>query len=71
MVIIIWWFLLIDIYIACVSNAHQGWMNNFIVCAKNHFIAIVSTIVETDNPEKECEAGLALLGPILEKYYYY
>jgi Rab GDP dissociation inhibitor len=31
------------------------------------YIAIVSTIVETSNPEKEVEAGLALLGQIQEK----
>lgn len=35
---------------------------------RTFFVAIVSTLVETDNPEKECEAGLALLGPILEKF---
>ena len=51
-----------DIYVASVSHAHN-------VCAKNMFVAIVSTIVETANPEKEVEAGLALLGPIQEKYY--
>lgn len=52
--------LLIDIYVACVSSAHS-------VCAKDYYIAIVSTIVETDSPERECDAGLNLLGPILEK----
>ncbi|KAI8920455.1 GDP dissociation inhibitor [Entophlyctis helioformis] len=50
-----------DIYVAAVSSAHS-------VCAKDYFVAIVSTIVETDRPEKECEPGLALLGPILEKF---
>lgn len=49
-----------DIYVASVSAAHN-------VCAKEYFVAIVATIVETDNPEKECEAGLALLGPIQER----
>ena len=46
---------------ASVSAAHN-------VCAKDYFVAIVSTIVETDNPEKECEPGLALLGPIQERF---
>lgn len=50
-----------DIYIACVSFAHN-------VAAKDHYIAIVSTIVETASPEKEVEAGIALLGPVLEKF---
>lgn len=50
-----------DIYVAAVSAAHS-------VCAKDYYIAIVSTIVETDKPEKECEPGLALLGTIAERY---
>src|SRR5271170_663859 len=51
----------VDIYIAEVSSAHN-------VCAKNHYLAIVSTIVETDNPQIEIKPGLDLLGPILDKY---
>jgi Rab GDP dissociation inhibitor len=50
----------VDIYVAAVSSAHN-------VCGKEYFVAIVSTIVETSNPEKECEPGLALLGPIQER----
>ncbi|KAG5459577.1 MAG: GDP dissociation inhibitor-domain-containing protein [Olpidium bornovanus] len=50
-----------DIYIASVSSAHN-------VCAKDYFLAIVSTIVETDLPEREVEPGLTLLGPIVEKF---
>jgi len=50
-----------DIYIASVSSAHN-------VCAKDYFLAMVSTIVETDFPEREVEPGLALLGPIVEKF---
>ena len=50
-----------DIYIACISHAHS-------VCAKDYYVAIVSTVVETSNPEKECEPALALLGPIVEKF---
>lgn len=37
------------------------------VCAKDVYIAIVSTIVETANPEEEIAPGIALLGPIYEK----
>jgi Rab GDP dissociation inhibitor len=53
--------LLSDIYIATVSSTHN-------VCAKDIYVAIVSTIVETNNPEKEIIPGLQLLGPIYEKY---
>jgi len=50
-----------DIYIAMVSSTHN-------VCAKDIFVAIVSTIVETDKPELEIAPGLNLLGPIHEKF---
>ncbi|CAO3630877.1 unnamed protein product [Cunninghamella echinulata] len=50
-----------DVYVACVSNNHY-------VCPKDVYLAIVSTIVETDEPEKEIEDGLKLLGPIHEKF---
>ncbi|RUS16969.1 GDP dissociation inhibitor [Endogone sp. FLAS-F59071] len=50
-----------DIYVACVSSAHN-------VCAKDYYLAIVSTIIETENPEKEIEPGLNLLGPIADKF---
>jgi Rab GDP dissociation inhibitor len=50
----------LDIYIAMVSSTHN-------VCAKEVFVAIVSTIVETDRPEQEIAPGLRLLGPIYEK----
>lgn len=49
-----------DIYIAGVSSSHN-------VCEKNHYLAIVSTIVETANPQEEIQPGLALLGPIVDK----
>jgi Rab GDP dissociation inhibitor len=45
-----------DIYVAVVSHAHQ-------VCAKDHWLAIVSTIIETDNPHIELEPAFKLLGP--------
>ncbi|CAE6540691.1 unnamed protein product [Rhizoctonia solani] len=50
-----------DIYIAMVSSTHK-------VCANNIYVAIVSTIVETSTPEQEIQPGLALLGPIHEKF---
>lgn len=50
-----------DIYVAMVSSTHN-------VCAKDVYIAIVSTIVETDKPELEIAPGLNLLGPIHDKF---
>jgi len=50
-----------DIYIAAVSSTHN-------VAAKDVFIAIVSTIVETDRPEQELAPGLKLLGTIHDKF---
>lgn len=49
-----------DIYISLVSYTHQ-------VAAKGWFIALVSTTVETNNPETEILPGLNLLGPIKQK----
>jgi len=50
-----------DIYIAMVSSTHN-------VCAKDVYVAIVSTIIETDRPEMEIAPGLQLLGPIHDKF---
>lgn len=50
----------IDIYVAMVSSTHN-------VCAKDVYVAIVSTIVETDSPEQEIVPGLQLLGTIYDK----
>uniref|UniRef100_T1J355 Rab GDP dissociation inhibitor n=1 Tax=Strigamia maritima TaxID=126957 RepID=T1J355_STRMM len=50
-----------DIYISLVSYTHH-------VAAKDYFIAMVSTTVETDNPEREIKPGLDLLGPIKQKF---
>ena len=50
-----------DIYVTMVSYTHQ-------VASKGWFVAMVSTTVETDNPEAECQPGLALLGPVKQKF---
>merc|ERR1719356_1210547 len=50
-----------DIYIMMVSHAHS-------IAAKDKYVAIVSTVVETNDPLKEIEPALALLGPILEQF---
>lgn len=50
-----------DIYVSLISYTHQ-------VSAKGWFIAMVSTTVETANPEAEIKPGLDLLGPIRQKF---
>ncbi|XP_025421523.1 rab GDP dissociation inhibitor alpha [Sipha flava] len=50
-----------DIYVSLVSNTHQ-------VSSQGWFIAMVSTKVETNNPELEIKPGLDLLGSIKQKF---
>jgi len=50
-----------DVYIMMVSWAHN-------IAAKDKYVAIVSTVVETADPEKELQPAYALLGPILDKF---
>lgn len=45
-----------DIYIAILSSSH-------LVCSKGHYIAIISTVIETDQPHVEIEPAFKLLGP--------
>jgi len=52
-----------DIYISVVSFAHN-------VAPKGKYIALVSTQVETGNPEKELEPGLVLLGKVEESFFH-
>jgi len=51
-----------DIYISCVSDTHE-------VAPKGHYIVLVSTFVETNNPQAELTPGLKLLGPILQQFW--
>jgi len=50
-----------DVYIMCISS-------DFFVAPKGKFIAIVSTTLEGDDPEKELKPGLDLLGAIEAKF---
>jgi Rab GDP dissociation inhibitor len=50
-----------DIYVNMVSFAHA-------VCGKGLYLAMVSTTVETANPEAEIQPALELLGPVLEQF---
>lgn len=38
------------------------------VCKKGYYICIISTNVETNNPEKELDPGFELVGNVLEKF---
>lgn len=49
-----------DIYVCMISYAHN-------VAAQGKYIAIVSTTVETAEPEAEIEPALELLEPIDQK----
>merc|ERR1719191_1282319 len=50
-----------DVYIMMVSWAHS-------IAAKDKYVAIVSTVVETADPEKEIAPAVKLLGPVVEKF---
>jgi len=50
-----------DIYVTMTSYTTQ-------VASKGWFIAMVSTTVETENPEAEIQPGINLLGPIKQKF---
>ncbi|CAC5401065.1 GDI1_2 [Mytilus coruscus] len=50
-----------DIYISMISATH-------FVAAKGHYLAIVSTTVETSNPEEEIRVALDLISPIEQKF---
>lgn len=49
-----------DIYVCMISYAHN-------VAAQGKYIAIVSTTVETNEPEAEIQPALELLEPIDQK----
>ncbi|MGH0131006.1 UNVERIFIED_CONTAM: hypothetical protein FKN15_008690 [Acipenser sinensis] len=50
-----------DIYVCMISYAHN-------VAAQGKYIAIVSTTVETNDPEKEIKPALDLLDPVEQKF---
>jgi len=50
-----------DVYISCISSSHN-------VCSKGKYIAIISTTVETDNPEQELAPAFEIIGPVVEKF---
>ena len=53
--------LCLDIYVCCMGQTNM-------VTPKDWYVALVSTTVETNNPENEIKPGLALLEPIYQKF---
>ena len=51
-----------DVYIFCCSGAHN-------VAPQGRWVALVSTVCETDNPQQELLPGLRLLGKIDEIFF--
>jgi Rab GDP dissociation inhibitor len=51
----------IDIFIAVLNWTHC-------VCKKGYYLAIVSTMVETNNPEEELKPAFDVIGEPLEKF---
>ncbi len=51
----------LDIYVCCMGQTNM-------VTPKEWYVALVSTTVETNNPENEIKPGLALLEPIYQKF---
>lgn len=39
-----------------------------LICAKGIYVAMISTTVETEEPESEIKVALDLLGPVLEMF---
>jgi len=50
-----------DVYVLMVSDAHC-------VAAKKKYVAIISTTVETSDPQKEIEVAIRLISPVLERF---
>jgi len=51
-----------DVYVSCVSFAHN-------VAPKGKYICLVSSVMETNDPVKDLEAGVKLLEPCIHKFY--
>jgi len=50
-----------DIYVTCVDSSFE-------VVAPGKYVAFVSTLMESDDPAKELQAGIDLLGPIVKQF---
>lgn len=52
---------LLDIFIACLSYIHS-------VCKKGYYLAIISTMVETNDPVSELKPAFDIIGDVLETF---
>ena len=52
-----------DVFVSLLSDAHEVTPRD-----SGTFLAIVSTVCETDNPVKEVEEGIALLGDVALRF---
>ena len=50
-----------DIFIACLNSTHS-------VCKKGYYLAIISTIAETNDPVQEISLAMDIVGPTLETF---
>ena len=50
-----------DIFIAVINYTHC-------VCKKGYYLAIISTMVETDNPAQEIQPAMSIVEPVLETF---
>ena len=50
-----------DIFIACLNFTHC-------VCKKGYYLAIISTVAETDKPIEEISLAMDVVGPVLETF---
>jgi len=50
-----------DIFIAVLNFTHC-------VCKKGYYLAIISTMAETDNPVEEIKPAMDVIGPVLEQF---
>jgi len=50
-----------DIYVSLISFSHS-------IAPSGYYVAMVSTTVETNDPPKELQPGIDLLGPALERF---
>ena len=50
-----------DIFIAVLNFTHC-------VCKKGYYLAIISTMAETDNPIEEIKPAMEVIGPVLEQF---
>ncbi len=57
----LFYLIIIDIFIATLNYTHC-------VCKKGYYLGIISTMVETNNPEAELKPAFDIIGDVLETF---